>query len=276
MEAVQSIERTKKKSHDEDLGSYLDKLLRQEREQPESVSSAAAQEHHNVVLSTDRGDGSSHDDAKPAVWAADQTTVPVPETHAAWPKTSAGKRPKRVTRRKVRTKVRSRRKKPKNGRQIAMTILIPALAVTLLVLVRKPTEVSPAAAAATLDTVSVASAAVGEVEIDWEVPPAYQPGGRDPMRLAPPQIQHEEYVETRATVGERLDIKGLLYSDDRPAAIIGTRLLHEGEQIAGMTVIRIERDGVEFEMNGQRWKQTVSTTTDGLDRDTRQSVENGS
>jgi len=276
MEAVQSIERTEKRSRDENLASYLDKLLRQECAPPDPASSAAAQEHQDAVVSTDRGDGSSPDHGVPAVWATDQTTVPVPETHTEWPRTSADKRPKRVARRKVRVKSRSRQKKSRNGRQIAMTMLIPALAVTLLVLVRKPAQAPPVAAAATLDTAPAASASISEVEIDWEIPPAYQANGRDPMSLVSPQIQDEAYVETRVEAGERLDIKGVLYSDDRPAAVIGTRLLHEGEQIAGITVIRIERDAVEFEMNGQHWRQTVSTTTDRPDRGTSQSVENGS
>ena len=59
-----------------------------------------------------------------------------------------------------------------------------------------------------------------------------------------------------------LEVKGVLVSEDKPAAIIGTRLVHKGDElteIPGLTVIGIEWDGVEFELGGERWKQTVSS-----------------
>jgi len=59
-----------------------------------------------------------------------------------------------------------------------------------------------------------------------------------------------------------LEVKGILVSEDKPAAIIGTRLVHKGDElteIPGLTVIGIELDGVEFELGSERWKQTVSS-----------------
>jgi len=93
---------------------------------------------------------------------------------------------------------------------------------------------------------------------------------------APPQVQEEELPVTRVQAYENLDVKGVLYSEDRPAAIIDTRLVHEGEQIAGATVIAIERDGVQFERGGRRWTQTVSPASVSPGQEIGQSPEDGS
>jgi type II secretory pathway component PulC len=54
-----------------------------------------------------------------------------------------------------------------------------------------------------------------------------------------------------------LIVKGILYSEDNPAAVIGTQIVHEGDNISDTTVVRINRDGVVLEMNGKRWTQEV-------------------
>ena len=157
-----------------------------------------------------------------------------------------------------------------------MTILIPVLAMILLVLVRRPLNAPAATQAETFDAEPTMSAAAEDVQIDWELPPVYRVTGRDPMGLGPLPEAHEEPVAGSSRAHEALDVKGVLYSEDNPAAIVGTRLVHEGEQIAGATVIAIERDGVRFERNGQRWKQTVSALPVLPGQETGESPEDGS
>ena len=52
-------------------------------------------------------------------------------------------------------------------------------------------------------------------------------------------------------------VSGILYSDDNPAALIGRLLVHEGESIDSVEVVRIGRSFVEFEKAGRRWRQVV-------------------
>ena len=52
-------------------------------------------------------------------------------------------------------------------------------------------------------------------------------------------------------------------------AMIGANLVQEGQQVAGATVVKIEKDSVEFEMDGQRWKQMVSERTTPSEPDTK-------
>ncbi len=60
---------------------------------------------------------------------------------------------------------------------------------------------------------------------------------------------------TTTPMGER--VTGILYSKDRPAAIIGYRIVHEGETIRDVEVVKIHKDKVEFEKDGMRWTQTI-------------------
>jgi len=275
MEAVQSKTETEERSHERDLASYLDRLLRQDRSQPEQVPPPAIQECQAAVVSADRHDSPSHDDSAPTGRTADQASGPGAEQGTEISKIGVARRPKRAAQPKIRTRPRHSQGRSKGSRQIATTALIPVLAVTLLVLVRRPMKGPPAAAAETPADMPAVSATASEVEIDWEMPPLYEPIGHDPMRLAPSQVPNEEPIVTQLEARASLDVKGVLYSEDRPAAIIGTRVVHEGEQISGATVIKIERDSVEFEVNGQRWKQTVSIWADLPGRNTGQSAEDG-
>ena len=46
-------------------------------------------------------------------------------------------------------------------------------------------------------------------------------------------------------------ISGIVYSKDRPSAIINGKLIHEGDTIAGAKIIKINRKHVVFEINGK-------------------------
>lgn len=147
-------------------------------------------------------------------------------------------------------------------RQKAMTALIPILACALVFLLKNPLKVSPAAQSQQAMP-SIAAGAVNlNPEIAWELPPLYPLGSRDPMRLpAPPAPTVEEPgAEPGAgppEVQADLVVKGILYTEDRPAALVDTQLVREGQQVSGATVRKIERDAVVFEMDGRTWKQAV-------------------
>ena len=55
----------------------------------------------------------------------------------------------------------------------------------------------------------------------------------------------------------RLKVRGVAYSSDRPSAVIGTTIVHEGDVVLGATVLRISRGSVQFEVNGETWTQKV-------------------
>ena len=48
-----------------------------------------------------------------------------------------------------------------------------------------------------------------------------------------------------------------MYSEDNPTAVVGKKIVHVGEKVSGATVVGIDKDSVEFEMNGKEWTQKV-------------------
>ncbi|MHC4104580.1 MAG: hypothetical protein ACYSR9_06540, partial [Planctomycetota bacterium] len=77
---------------------------------------------------------------------------------------------------------------------------------------------------------------------------------RDPMQLGPVMTGTNK-TETNELA--KLIVSGILCSEDKSSAIIGNRIVHEGDQIQGANIIKINKEGVEFEMNGKKWTQKV-------------------
>jgi hypothetical protein len=52
-------------------------------------------------------------------------------------------------------------------------------------------------------------------------------------------------------------LTGVLYSADKPSAIVDRKIVHEGDTIHGVTVVKIHKDKAGFEKNGRKWEQKV-------------------
>jgi len=52
-------------------------------------------------------------------------------------------------------------------------------------------------------------------------------------------------------------VTGIVFSKDKPSAVIGCEVLCEGDITHGVTVVKIFKDKVQFEKNGRRWMQAV-------------------
>lgn len=255
---------TTNKPYGEDMAAYFNRLLRQDRRNRPEAPSQPSSENAPKVQSPPRTDSASPPGQVQPQSPATKPTVAKP------PKTKPKKRPKQVLRI---SQARTRRKgaqKPKNVRQTAMIVLIPILAVTLLVLIRKPNGSSAAVTAPLgLDMNKPSIETTPEIEIDWEVPPPYQPAERDPMRSVVLSIAVPDAPVPQETTPAKLTVRGILYSEDRPAVIIGTHLLHTGDEISGARIVKINRDTVEFQADGRTWEQTVTSakkTDEELDK----------
>ena len=56
---------------------------------------------------------------------------------------------------------------------------------------------------------------------------------------------------------DKLVVKGIVYSEDNPTAIIGIQIFHEDDSIDGTQIIKINKDSVEFHKNEEKWIQKV-------------------
>jgi len=132
-------------------------------------------------------------------------------------------------------------------RQKTMTILIPVLFITLIfVLTRVLRTPSPMITKA--QGFGPSSAVASSTKIDWQIPPPYPTTLRDPMRFGSPASGSE---------ADGIIVKGIVYSKDNPSAVIGNRIVHEGDKVLGATVVKISENSVDFEMNDKKWTQKV-------------------
>jgi len=140
---------------------------------------------------------------------------------------------------------------PKPGssptKQKAMVIMVPILAIIMIfafrqILFKAPGKTKGAGIDET--PVVVASADSGH-EIDWKIPEPISVMTRDPIKLPDQGV---------------IIVRDIVYSHDRPSAVIGTKILYIGDKVNGATIIKINRDSIEFEKDEEMWVQKVRET----------------
>ncbi len=131
-------------------------------------------------------------------------------------------------------------------RQVIMTVLIPTLSIVLiLALARNLKPVSKNSKKA-MTAGQRSSLGFSISQIDWQIPEPYPANLRDPMQFGS-VTNHQG----------SLTVKGILYSEDRPSAVINNLIVHIGDEVDGAEIVKINEDSVEFEMGSRRWSQQV-------------------
>ncbi len=85
----------------------------------------------------------------------------------------------------------------------------------------------------------------------WKIPDSFPEPVRDPMK-SPARV-----TSAGTVIQGSLSVRGIVYSTNKPSAIISGQVLFEGESIGDIRVCKIQKDSVEFEKNGKRWTQQV-------------------
>jgi hypothetical protein len=150
---------------------------------------------------------------------------------------------------------------PKPGvspaRQKATVVLVPVMFVGMILAFYKVlgggSGETPPPNIITPSNNTTAAASSG---IDWKIPELYPTTLRDPMLFKKPDVIPTTNDPDKTTK-EEIVIKGILYSEENPSVIIGIDILHEGDEVSGATIIKINQNSVEFEMNGKKWTQKV-------------------
>jgi len=158
---------------------------------------------------------------------------------------------------------------PKPGgsptRQKAMVIMVPVLAIIMIFAFRQVLSKAPrkTKGAGTDDAPVVVSNADSGHDIDWKIPEPISVMMRDPIKL--PDESGTQNVEqngqqngmtSKVTTGTMI-IRDIVYSNDKPSAVIGSKIVYVGDKINDITIVKISRDSIEFERNGDRWEQNV-------------------
>ena len=205
--------------------------------------------------------------SSPKSTGAQQPKARIGETKKDTPKRGAVVRISKISNDSILERIKNRLFTSKAGaddtKQKTMALVIPVLFVISLFFVHKGgvfgNKVREAQANRIENLSSVDTADFGD-GIDWEIPAPFPVTLRGPMgpdMLEDVQAGTGGATETETGTPVRLIVKGILYSEDEASAVVGGQIVHEGEMIKGATVIRIDRDSVEFEINGKRWTEKV-------------------
>lgn len=142
---------------------------------------------------------------------------------------------------------------PKPGvdvkKQITIAILVPVLFVVLIIVLIKvlgaPSRWANKPSGAPLANAVAAS----DNEIEWQIPAPYPTTLRDPMQFRSAGAAYGGTTE--------LIVKSIFYSEDVRSAVIGSQIVHEGDKVLDVTVVKINKDSIKLERNGKRWTQKV-------------------
>lgn len=145
---------------------------------------------------------------------------------------------------------------PKEGvsptRQKVMVVLVPVLFVVMVIVFTQVLKPSSGRATEARTIKPSGAIASSNNKIDWKIPELYPTTLRDPMEFGPVTST----ADTQADTG-KLIVKGIVYSKDNPSAVIGDEIVYEGDIVSGITIVKINRDSVEFEKDGKKWTQKV-------------------
>ena len=146
------------------------------------------------------------------------------------------------------------------ARQKAMVILVPVLAIVMIFMFRLVLRKAPQETeGATNDDAPVAANVRSDSEIDWKIPEPMPVVMRDPIKLSDQGTSNNGQAGMSNGMGTgTMSVRGILYSDDKPSAVIGNTIVHLNEKINGATIIKIDRDYVVFEKDGKTWTKKVA------------------
>ena len=61
----------------------------------------------------------------------------------------------------------------------------------------------------------------------------------------------------------QLQVTGIMYSPDKPSAIVNSNIVHEGDAVGDVMIIEIENGWVRFEKRGKSWAQVIEEQATG-------------
>ena len=150
-------------------------------------------------------------------------------------------------------------------KQKAMVVMVPVLAIIMVFVFRQVLSKAPrqTEGAGTDDApVLVANADTGN-EIDWKIPEPIAIITRNPIKL--PDESNTQNTEQNETAGNdtmgKIIVRDIVYSKDKPSAVIGSKIVYVGDKINDVTILKINRASIEFEQNGERWEQNIRDGT---------------
>lgn len=67
-----------------------------------------------------------------------------------------------------------------------------------------------------------------------------------------------------AALNKEVSLTAILYTEDNPLAVVDGQIVHEGDVIGGVTVVKIHKHKVEFEESDRMWTQHMPASEQGV------------
>ena len=149
----------------------------------------------------------------------------------------------------VKAKLFSSKHGAPSSRQKMMILLSPVLVIALLLAVMNAAKTAPKKSAKPSMKATAAAAAL-DGKINWQIPQPIPANLRNPMVFGAVTTPGKETTEGPV-------VKGIVYSEDNPCAVVGDRIVSAGDTVAGATVVKINPDSVDFANGDKKWTQKV-------------------
>ena len=151
---------------------------------------------------------------------------------------------------KVKAKLLNSKHGGASGRQKIMLLFSPVLAIVFLLVVVNAVKNPPKTSVNPSNKTTAAVATSFNSKINWEIP---QP---IPANLRNPMVFGAVSATESGTAGGPA-VRGIIYSEDKPSAIIGDRIVSAGDTVAGATIVKINPNSVDFAIGDKKWTQKV-------------------
>ncbi|MEN6387184.1 MAG: hypothetical protein ABFD79_18550 [Phycisphaerales bacterium] len=151
----------------------------------------------------------------------------------------------------IKDKFFPRKMTAEQSRNKKMIILMPVLILVFLFVITRALK-QPASCSANVNVPGQSlNDANSHAKINWKMPEVYPSNLRDPM-----QPSSSVVADANSAAGN-LIVKGIIFSHDRPAAVVDNKIVHQGDIVSGITIKKINKKNIELEMNGKTWTQEV-------------------
>ncbi len=161
---------------------------------------------------------------------------------------AAGQIPWRQTLEQIKNKLFATKSGVITTKQKMMVILAPVLFVVLIFVFIRAFSTPSRKITGPETSWPVKDVASSDSKVDWQVPQPYPTTLRDPMQFG---------SATSRTGTGGLIVKGIVYSKNNPSAVIGDQIVHQGDKVLDVVIVKINENSVEFEANGKKWMQNV-------------------
>lgn len=161
----------------------------------------------------------------------------------------------------IKSRLLSRKQGSSSARQKVMIVAIPVLAIVLIFVFVKVLKPSKPKRRVESQVPQVQGQSAAPKTINWEIPKPLAGFVRDPMKFdSGGSYQAGSSGSEPPLTGSEIVIRGIVHSNDKPTAVVGGHIVHEGDVIKDIVILKINKDSIDLEKAGQKKTLKVGET----------------